>query len=495
MIASFSIPEVFYGTEKEAPAGAPFLAFGLNESDCLDGGGALPSGAAAAGALVTRRDFRGKRLETTLLYPDGKGPERLFLIGLGDPTDLDVQTFRRLGAKAGRKARELRVSDLAIQLPPESGADVVAATAQGAVLGALRARKSDEEAPPVEKITVYGGGGSDEAILMGVALAEATLYARMLITEPPNRLYPATLAEEAGKLSEEGASVRVLQGEELEKEGLHALIAVGQGSIHPPRFIVAEYDGSGGKGPAIALVGKGITFDSGGLSLKSADRMVHMKYDMAGSAVMLAAFRGAMRLKLPLRLGLVIPAAENMPSAGAYRPGDVVSSYSGKTIEVDNTDAEGRIILADGLAWAEKNLAPDEMIDAATLTGACRIALGRHAAGLFSNEDVFAARLIQSGRYSGERLWQLPLWDEYDKELESDVAVVKNVGKAGHGGGASIAASFLRRFVGSVPWAHIDIAGMAWAGSAGDLRNAGPSGFGAGLVLTYLMERSGRSLS
>ncbi len=481
-------------TEKPATAGIPFLAFGLTETECDRDGSRLPEGAESARPVLEDDDFRGSRLETAMLYPGGDGPARLFLVGLGDPAGLDVQTFRRMGARAARKARKLRVTRVAISLPVGSGADVIAAVAQGAVLGSVLAKGGDDSVA-IEEIALYGGAGGREAVEAGIALAEATLYARMLISEPPNRLYPETLAGEAGKLAELGASIRILQGEELEKEGLNALAAVGQGSSHAPRFIVAEYDGSGGKGPSVALVGKGITFDSGGLSLKSADSMVHMKYDMAGSAVVLAALRSAMMLKLPLRLAAVVPAAENMPSATAYRPGDVVTSYAGLTIEVDNTDAEGRIVLADGLAWAEKNLAPDEIINVATLTGACRIALGRHSAGLFSNDDLFAARLIESGRHSGEKLWQLPLWDEYDKELESDVADMKNVGKARSGGGASVAASFLHRFVNSTPWAHIDVAGVSWANSGSDLWNAGPSGYGAGLVLTYLMERSGKGLS
>ncbi len=493
MTEGLFIPELTYAPSDPHAEESPLLACLLSTADCANGGARLPACAGSARQVLAKGDFTGKRRDTLLLYPDGKGPERLLLIGLGETTDLEVEHFRALAGRAARRATALGMERMAIRLPDESGNDVVAAVTQGAVLGTVPGGWAKEST--VKAIALHGGGGDSEAVRTGVALAEATLFARSLVDAPPNRLYPETLAEEARRIEGSSVSARILEGDALEREGLHALAAVGRGSDHPPRFVVLEYDGSNGDGPSITLIGKGITFDSGGLSLKSPDRMIHMKYDMAGAAAVLGAFRSAVRLELPVHLWAVVPSAENMPGGGAYRPGDIVSSFKGLTIEVDNTDAEGRLLLADGLAWAEKNLSPDEMIDMATLTGACRIALGAHAAGLFSNDDVFAARLSQAGRYSGERVWQLPLWEAYRNELESETADMKNVGKSGPGGGASVAAAFLGRFVESTPWAHLDIAGMAWTASGDDLRNKGASGFGAGLLLTYLMERSGRNRS
>ncbi len=493
MLANFPIPKVTFQSGDAPLDRTPLLVWGLAKSPDPERI-ALPGKIPEADRLIAGGDFRAENLETILVYPE-KGPERLLLIGLGDPTNMDIDHFRRFGAKAAREAKRLRVGQFTIQLPPEAGADVLRVVAQGAVLGTADP-KTTPDAPPIKSISIHGREGSDEIARLGTALAEATFFARSLVIEPPNRLTPAALAEHAeGIASEKGVTVRVFDEKAIEKEGLHALANVGMGSSNKPRFVVAEYDGTGGEGPLVALIGKGITFDSGGLSLKSADRMVNMKYDMGGSAAVLGAFRSAARLSLPIRIAAIIPSAENMPSADAYRPGDVVPSYKGLTIEVDNTDAEGRLVLADGLAWAEKNLKPDEMIDAATLTGACRIALGRHAAGLFSNDDAFAARIRQAGHLSGELVWQLPLWNQYDRELESDVADMKNVGRGGAGGGASVAASFLYRFVDQTPWAHLDIAGMAWNNSKNELFNRGPTGFGAGLLLTYLAERSGRGTS
>lgn len=490
MIRPFQLPQVSFRSGKPDLKGLPLFVVGIPEIT-ESRPPVFQEGAQPLEDVIHRGDFKGRAMEIATVYPPMKEPERLMAIGLGDPAKLEVHLFRRWASQAGREAARLGLKAITLRLPDEVGPEVVAAAAQGAVLGCHYDHPKKTQGG-VETIVIHAVDGNQEAVEAGMALAEATLYARMLVDEPPNTLTPEALAEAVRAFEADGVKVRVLEGDDLEREGLKALSAVGQGSVNKPRFIVAEYEGGDDNAPKIGLVGKGITFDSGGLSLKSADRMMHMKYDMAGSAAVLGAFRSAVRLKLPIRITAVVPAAENMPSDIAYRPGDVIGSYKRLTIEVDNTDAEGRLVLADGLAWIEKTQKPDEIIDAATLTGACRIALGRHAAGLFSNDDAFAARLMQSGRYSGERVWQLPLWDEYDQELESDVANMKNVGKAGPGGGASVAASFLRRFVDDTPWAHLDIAGLAWANSPTDLSRPGPSGFGASLILTYLIERSGR---
>jgi leucyl aminopeptidase len=344
---------------------------------------------------------------------------------------------------------------------------------------------------PIEEVVLFGRLPESQgapAAEIGLRTAEATLFARALAMEPPNRLSPAALAAEAERIASDiGGEARVLDEKEIEREGLLSLLAVGSGSGHPPRFIRLDYDGARGKGPTVALVGKGITFDSGGLSLKPPERMAHMKYDMSGAAAVLAATRGAARLGLPLRVVAIVPSAENMPSARSYRPGDVLGSYKGLSVEIENTDAEGRLILADGLAWTEKNVRPDLLVDVATLTGAIKIALGRYAAGLFSNDDAVAAEIERAGAESGERVWRLPLWDDYDRDIRSDIADVRNVARSADAGGASaVAAKFLHRFVENARWAHIDIAGVAWSARDHDLGPGGPTGFGTALLLTFL---------
>ena len=491
MIQVGPIPEVLYRKEAPPAKGVPLLVAGLCK-------GAPPPSPIAeipeAKEVLRRGDFHGESMETALLYPADGGPERLLLLGLGDGNP-SLQTARRWALRAVAEARRVRVQEAALLLPEGNGDErkMIVAAAQGAVLGSRLSWK-EEKVPLLERIVLIGkadGRAGEAAAKEGAGLAEAAFFARQLAMEPANHLPPAALAAEASRVAEEsGAAIRILDENDLKSEGLAAILAVGSGSVQPPRLIELVYDGSGGGGPTVALVGKGVTFDSGGLSLKPADRMVHMKYDMSGAAAVLAAIRGAARLALPIRVAAVVPSAENMPGPHSYRPGDVISSYKKVTVEVDNTDAEGRLLLADALAWAEERLRPDVMIDIATLTGACKIALGRHAAGLFTSDDGLAAALVEVGAESGDRLWRLPLWDSYDKELESDVADLKNVGRAAVGGGAAVAARFLARFVERTPWAHLDIAGMAWSDGKRDLGPAGSTGFGAAVLLAYLVRRA-----
>ena len=495
MIDFGSIPRVQYRKGRPAPEDAHLIAVGIplgSDAESLD------ELVRPAAGPIGKGDFRGDAMETVLLYPGGSGPERLLLVGLGDTEKIDAALIRRWALRAAREARGVRVGQIGLVLSGKSGSDMdhIRAAAHGALLGSRFTWKEKSDAPALESVILYGdvpeetGGAAAEA---GGALAEAILYARALAMEPANRLGPADLAAVAEKIAaDEGGACTVLDERKIEKEGLLSLLAVGSGSDNPPRFIRLDHDGSGGKGPHVVLVGKGITFDSGGLSLKAAERMKHMKYDMSGAAAVLAAARGAAKLGLPLRLTTIVPSAENMPGPRSYRPGDVIGSYKGLTVEVDNTDAEGRLVLADGLAWAEKNLAPDVMVNAATLTGACKIALGRHAGGLFSNDDGLADDLAGAGDAAGQRLWRLPLWDEYDRELKSDVADMKNIARSSAvGGGAAVAARFLSRFVDKTPWAHIDIAGMAWSAGEHDLGPGGPTGYGAALLLSFLMRRCG----
>lgn len=485
------IPKTTYRRGRPGPADHDLVAVGVERN-----GGAPEPLLEPFGPLRERGDFRGNPLETALLYT-GEIPGRLLAAGLGDRDRVDGDLLRRWSARVAREARRVRVKGFALRVPGGTGSDAdrVRACAHGALLGSRFAWREKDE-PPVEEIVLYGDlpeSDGAEAAKRGAALAEAVLFARGLAMEPANRLGPSELAAEAERFArEEGASCTVWDEKRIEKEGLHSLLAVGKGSDRPPRFIRIEHDGTGGKGPVVVLVGKGVVFDSGGLSLKAPDRMMHMKYDMSGAAAVLAAARAAARLALPVRLVALVPTAENLPGPRSYRPGDVIDSYKGLTVEVDNTDAEGRLILADGLAWAEKNEKPDVMIDVATLTGACKIALGRHAGGLFANDDGLAGDIAEAGEAAGQRVWRMPLWDAYDNELKSDVADMKNIARSSAiGGGAVVAAKFLQRFVDRTKWGHIDIAGMAWSPSEHDLGPGGPTGFGAALLTAYLIGRAG----
>ena len=295
----------------------------------------------------------------------------------------------------------------------------------------------------------------------GKAIADGVSLARTLGNLPGNICTPNYLASQARKIArgEKSISVRVLSEKEMEKLGMGALLSVARGSDQPAKLIVATYSGGAKKAPPVVLVGKGVTFDSGGISLKPGGKMDEMKFDMCGAASVLGTLQAARDLKLPINLVAIIPATENLPSGKATKPGDVVTSMSGQTIEVLNTDAEGRLILCDALTYAER-FKPAEVIDIATLTGACVVALGKHASGLLSNDDKLANDLIQSGEESGDRTWRLPLWDEYQPQLDSNFADMGNIG--GPEAGTITAGCFLSRFTEKQRWAHLDIAGAAW---------------------------------
>jgi leucyl aminopeptidase len=325
----------------------------------------------------------------------------------------------------------------------------------------------------------------------GVILAESQNVARQLSNEPANALPPAALAAAAQRVAREaGLRVRVLDVAEMKRRKMGGILAVGGGSANPPRLIVLEHGRAAGKArggrrrDTICLVGKGITFDSGGISIKPSASMEEMKHDMSGAAAVVGALRACALLGVPQHVVGVIGAAENLPSATAYRPGDIVTTMSGKTIEVLNTDAEGRVVLADALHFARSEFEPASMIDLATLTGACVVALGKWATGLFGNDEKLCERVRRAGEATGERAWPMPLWDEHKKHVRSQIATVKNSG--GRDAGASTAAGFLAAFVGDTPWVHLDIAGTAWVTKAGPYQPLGATGVGVRLLLELL---------
>ncbi|UCC48323.1 MAG: leucyl aminopeptidase [Gemmatimonadota bacterium] len=471
------------------------------EFDALDEALGLTLTRAVAGG-----DFRGQRGETLLLYRRGEsGPDRVLLVGVGERADLSPERLREVGGHAASRARELRLTEICLSPAPAWPAGplelelAVRAMVEGVVLGQWRFEElrsePDEEArrPPLVSlgVLVMDAGVRDEAATggaeLGRVLAAAQNYARELAIRPSNIVNPRYLAGEAQRLGEEfGFKVTVLDRGKIEKEGLVAMLAVAAGSDEEPRFIVMEYGRAEGVQPLV-LVGKGVTFDAGGLSLKTPENMEKMKYDMSGAAAVLGAMRAIAELQLNVNVVGLIPAVENLPSGHAMRPGDVIGSHSRKTIEVVNTDAEGRLILADALNYAAR-YEPEAMVDIATLTGACIVALGHQAIGLMGNDQELVDELRVAGDRSGERAWQLPLWEEYREQMKSEVADIKNSG--GRPAGTITAAIFLSEFVGSMPWAHLDIAGTAWAEKAGPYQPVGPTGAGVRLLCEWVRGRA-----
>ena len=422
--------------------------------------------------LLEAADFNGRPRQTLLLYPRGAlAPRRLLLIGLGKADAVTAEAVRQAAALAVQKARELQVPAFTmapqanLPLSPEVSAQ---AFAEGIELGAYsynryRTGLTQEQTFAVEAVTVFTSG-AEEALRAGVAtgqaIARAVAFARDLANGPGNDVTPAFLGQTALDLgARAGLRVTVLERAKLEAQGFGGILAVGKGSANEPRFIVMEHGAKTEGRPTICLVGKGITFDTGGISIKPAENMDFMKMDMGGAAAVFGAMQAVAELQLPLHVVGIVCAAENMPSATAYRPGDIVTTLSGKTVEVLNTDAEGRIVLADGLFYAQR-YEPEAIVDLATLTGAITVALGPHAVGMMGTSQELADRLSQAGESTGERVWQLPLWDEYREMIKSEIADLKNTG--GRYGGAITAAGFLAAFSGDYPWCHLDIAGTAW---------------------------------
>lgn len=452
------------------------------------------------------REVRGKRREVSVFHrPDGKG--RVVLVGLGPRESQDVEVVRRASAEVVRHLRGKGVRTLGYRLssfvsekvPAE---DAVRAIIDGSLLAGYRFVKylttRDSDA---EEITVFlGEEHQREESFLKKALDEegkivdAVLWTRDIANLPADTATPERLAEEARQMAKElGLKVNVLDEIKLAELHCGGLLGVGGGSDHPPRLILLEYPGAGRSGKTVAVVGKGITFDSGGLSIKPALHLADMKFDKSGACAVLGVLRAAARLKVAPRVIGVLACAENLPSGTAYRPGDVLRTYNGKTIEVLNTDAEGRVVLADALGYVIDKFHPDEVIDLATLTGAEVIALGDDTAGLVSNDDKLAQGLLDASQMTGEPLWRMPLTDFHRELVKSDIADVRNSTEIPVAGMLT-AAAFLETFVGHVPWAHLDIAGPAYTSATTrkyqpPYQNIGATAFGVRLVTRYLMDR------
>ncbi len=446
--------------------------------------------------LLIAGDFSGRAGQTLLLYPRGAvAPKRLLLVGLGKREKATAETIRRESATAVKEAQKLKVAAVTIAvngelaLEPEMAAQ---AFAEGIELGAYRFWRyrtglTDEQTFDVKRSTVFAKAGerTSAGVAAGQVIARGVNFARDLVNGPGYAMNPPALGEEAVKLGQRlGLKVTVLDMAQLIEGGFGGILAVGKGSEHEPRFIVMEYGQAKTGTPTLCLVGKGLTFDSGGLSLKPAEAMETMKSDMGGAAAVFGAMQVVAELKLPLHVVGLVSAAENMPSGNAYRPGDIVKTLSGKTIEVLNTDAEGRIILSDALFYAQR-YNPDAIIELSTLTGAIIIALGSHAIGMFVTDQALADKVSRAGEISGERVWQFPMWEEYHQMVKSEIADLKNL--AGRAAGSITAGTFLAAFVGDYPFVHLDIAGTAWVDRpAKPYDTHGGTGVGVRLLAEFL---------
>ncbi|HEY9722850.1 MAG TPA: leucyl aminopeptidase [Oscillatoriaceae cyanobacterium] len=453
----------------------------LKEADAAAGG---------AIALAMGPQFKGKAEETETLFPvQGLGAPRVVLVGLGEKP-LDAESWRRV-VSAGVEAARGRARRLAIALPEGLDAAVAAeGAAEAALLSAYEFHPYRTEQDPdeiaIEELILVGA--SAEAAERGAALARAVSWVRDLSNMPGNKLGVGDLVGQARDLAKShGLAIHVIEGEDLVKEGLRLVHAVGRGSEMPPAFVTLEYRGAGKDAPVVALVGKGVTFDTGGINIKPRAGMEEMKTDMHGAATVLGVMRVASERKLPVNLVGVMAIAENMPNGNATVPGDVVKAYNGLTVEIVDTDAEGRLILADSLAYTVKNYRPEVVIDLATLTGSIIMALAYEASGLFTNSDSLAAALTAAGEATGERYWRMPIWDVYAEQVRSPIADLRNIGK--EKGDAIHAAKFLQNFVGETPWAHLDIAGPSWISEPKPYRPKGSTGVGVRSLIHWLEQR------
>jgi leucyl aminopeptidase len=514
--------DVTIETRSAVEAVADVLALPLPALDPAHG--RLPARVAAIDARAGGRiaqavragDFKGKRGETLLLHPaEALTARRILLIGLGEEATVSAETWRETAALALRDAQARRAERVALLVPGArrwKPAALAQALAEGAVLGSYRfdryrSRSKKPDETRVAHVALLVERSSDlraarAGAATGALLAGYQNLARDLSNEPPNALPPAALAREAERAGRDaGVAVRVLEPPELRKRGFGALLAVAQGSANEPRLIVLEYGAPprrakkgarAAKRPTLCLVGKGVCFDSGGLSLKPSTSMVTMKHDMSGGAAVIAAVCAAAKLALPLHVVGVVGAVENMPSGTAYRPDDIVTSLSGQTVEISNTDAEGRLVLADALHYAKSEFAPDAIVDLATLTGACSVALGKWAAAVLGNHERLAERMVTAGEATGERYWRLPLWDVHREFMRGQVADLKQTG--GRDGGTITASAFLAHFVGDTPWIHLDIAPVANTEKGSALQPPGATGFGVRSLLELLRGWSGVKL-
>ena len=450
--------------------------------------------------LIEQGEIKGKLTEISIIHSLGKIPARIVaVIGLGKQSELTLDKIRALAAEFCRSLRKLNCKRIATivhgagtgEIETEASSQAIT---EGSLLGLYRFRKHITKEPENQSVAELLIVERDATKLpdlkqgckKGGIIAEATNLARDLINEPANYMTPSDMAKVAKELAKAcGLELTILDREQMEREGMGSLLGVAKGSLQPPKLIILSYKGDKTSSDTLGFVGKGITFDSGGISIKPSENMAEMKGDMAGAATVIAALSAIAQLKPKVNVTAVIPATENLPGGNALKPGDILKAINGKTIEVVNTDAEGRLILADALGYAIKQrLSP--LVDLATLTGACHIALGDICSGIFGNSQELIDKVFKAGTKAGERLWQMPMYEEYKEQNKSDVADIKNSG--GRWGGAITAAQFLAEFVGDTPWVHIDIAGTAMTDKERGYLVKGATGVGVRTLVNFALD-------
>jgi leucyl aminopeptidase len=485
---------------KAASSKAPVaLAVFLTEEGKAAALGALGDATAYVTQALAAAQFKAKKGESLTLLNPGKGASHLLVVGLGKAKEVNALALQEAGAHALAAALSAKVAHLdvaaSISGVKQDAATIAANLAYGAKLRAYRfdkyrTKEKPEEKPKLKTVSVVTSALDKAKVQYAPlsAIAASIHFTRDIVSEPANIIYPATLAAEAKKLEKLGVKVEVLGEAQMKKLGMGALLGVGQGSVRESQLVVMQWLGGKKGEKPVAIIGKGVTFDTGGISIKPAGGMEEMKWDMGGSATTIGTLRALAARKAKVNVVGVVGLVENMPDGNAQRPGDVVTSMSGQTIEVLNTDAEGRLVLADALWYCQDRFKPACMVDLATLTGAILVALGSHRAGLFSNNDKLADALSKAAERTGEKLWRLPLGEEYDKMINCDIADMKNISD-GREAGSVTAAQFLQRFVNDVPWAHLDIAGVAWWNKPlSPLAPKGAVGWGVRLLNDWIAE-------
>ena len=457
----------------------------------------LPEGVEVPKALLS--DFQGELRQVRTSYATAGPAERVALVGLGKVEDVDAERLRRAAALGAQQAESLKldaatlvVGDLRVD-----AADAGAAAAEGAIMGAYQyvGGKSKPKDRKLQKLTVVGPGAEfRKGVARGQALGEANLFTRDLQNNAGNQMTPTALAAAARTLARKSERItcKVIDEAGMKKLGMGLLLGVAAGSRQPPKLIHLTYKPKGRAKGKVALVGKGLTFDAGGISLKPSPKMDEMRYDMSGGAAVLGAFHALASLDVPYEVHGIVPSTENMPGGNATKPGDVHVAMNGKTVEILNTDAEGRLILADALAYTSSKVKPDAIVDLATLTGAVVVGLGHEVTGMFASTDELRDQLTAAGADVAERVWPLPLMDEHKKNLEDGPADLRNICTPDMGGGSIAGAAFLSFFVGdSAEWAHLDIAGTAWGAKSRDyVGGSGGTGVGARLLVRWLERRA-----
>ncbi|MHB8908748.1 MAG: leucyl aminopeptidase [Syntrophales bacterium] len=493
--------QVRKGNLAEVPTQAAIIAH-FEDDGCLGGAAAKldKKSGGLIGEIISEGDVTGRLNRLGVIYPRGSiQAKRIVIVGLGKRIDFSLERVRGAYATAAQHVRSLNVSEMsttldfgAVDLPIDRLAE---AAVEGVILGLYQFTPfktiDREDIREISEFTILDTDEAAVKVIRAAAkaaeiIAGSVAFARDIVSTPGNEMTPTDLANEALQ-SARGKNIqcRILEAEEIRSLGMNALLGVAAGSEQPPKMIIMEYRGGKKSSPVIALVGKGLTFDSGGISIKPSEKMDQMKSDMAGGAAVIATVRAAAELGLPVNLVGIVPATENLPGGKAYKPGDILKTLSGKTVEVVTTDAEGRLILADALTYVGR-YKPAVIIDLATLTGACIVALGDHVIGMMGTDVDLMREIREAAEFTGERVWELPLWEEYNELIKGDAADYKNSG--GRAGGAITAAAFLEKFTGGYPWAHLDIAGPAWLTKDKPYCPKGASGVGVRLLVQFLRD-------